>query len=358
MLLSMAASSQAQFRLKPERKWTILIYWAVDNDLYDFSLPYFEALRQIPASKDVTLLVETDYPGSRPTERILIEGQKQTVLQVVKERNSADPDALQDFIQFGKTYAPAQHTVLVIGSHGSNWSGVISDDSSKGYMKLSELRAALKDQALDLVIFDACRMAYFETLLSLEGRVKTFAASPFDVDGFNHVKPLTALTLNPKLSTRELATLYAKHYPTKLIEETHAVVSASVISTVGATQMRSELEHFFAAINEHSLSDIARFKHALRSSVSSDGDLSLDLLQLIAQAGIVFPDLTSYAQRLLKKYTQGALAKVLTRTPLPGGSVHSGLGITCARDSVEYEHSLAGELLPQWVRLCKQLNPQ
>ena len=86
--------------LAQTKSWTVLIYWAVDNDLYEFSIPYLEQFTRIPKSSNLNLVLEYDYP--------------------------------------------ADNYMLIIASHGSNWSGVIDDTTSKSYMSLTSLRGALK----------------------------------------------------------------------------------------------------------------------------------------------------------------------------------------------------------------------
>ncbi|MCM0605899.1 MAG: hypothetical protein KA715_07385 [Xanthomonadaceae bacterium] len=346
-------SSHAKPKPKNSEKWTILFYWAVDNDLYDFSVPYFEALKKIPTSQEVSLFAEYDFPGDRSTERILITEGKQFTIEKIGEKNSADPEALSEFIDAGKKLFPADRTILVIGSHGSNWSGVISDETSKSYMKLSELRSALAGKKLDLVIFDACRMAFFETFLTLKNRADYFLASPSDVDGFNHVTPLTKLIQNRKMSLPELGKLYVESYPTTLVDDPNARTTASFITTKASPHITQELEEFFRLLGKKTPVELIRFRDNLSTSASADGDIYYDLFEVIEKAGASFLDLSYKAEFLSAKYTMTAKSLVLYRTDSKKSEYRSGIDITCAKDVEEYRTSLAGKRLPKWSKLCE-----
>lgn len=343
----------AKPRGKNPQKWTVLFYWAVDNDLYDFSIPYFEALKKIPFSRDVTLFAEYDYPGDRPSERILITEGKQFVIEKIGEKNSADSKTLSDFIDQGKKLFPADHTILVIGSHGSNWAGTIEDVSSKSEMSLIDLRSALSGKKLDLLIFDACRMAFFETFYSLKGKVPFFLASQQDVDGFNHVTPLTALTQNTTLSLTELGKLYVENYPTTLIEDPQVHASASLITTTESPQITQELEEFFGLLNKKSTEELIRLRDSLSVATNSDGDRQYDLFEIIEKAGESFLDLNYKAEFLSAKYTMTAKSLVLYQTDTRRNMYHSGISIACASDLRAYQSTFAGKHLPKWSKLCE-----
>ncbi|MFP5492655.1 MAG: clostripain-related cysteine peptidase [Bacteriovoracia bacterium] len=126
--------------LAQTKSWTVLIYWAVDNDLYEFSIPYLEQFTRIPKSSNLNLVLEYDYPDNRPTERF----HNFELIESIGERKSASPKTLTDFVEFGIENYPADNYMLIIASHGSNWSGVIDDTTSKSYMSLTSLRGALK----------------------------------------------------------------------------------------------------------------------------------------------------------------------------------------------------------------------
>ena len=46
------------------KEWTVLVYWAVDNDLYDFSKPYLHEFEKVGSHQDLNIVVQYDFPKS------------------------------------------------------------------------------------------------------------------------------------------------------------------------------------------------------------------------------------------------------------------------------------------------------
>lgn len=213
--------------------WTMLIYWGVDNELHKFSIPYLKALEKTGSSDTLNLVAQVDYPGrTRKTERIQIfkEGSiapdprndlpHSRVLETFEhETNSASPEVLTDFLLWGLKKFPADHYLVVIGSHGMNWRGIIEDHTSNSIMPLSGMRASLeamnrkRGKPIELLIMDACRMAFADTLFELKGQAAWLIGSQFDVNGVDHGTPISELAANPSMSTRELGLSYIRAYP-------------------------------------------------------------------------------------------------------------------------------------------------
>lgn len=340
------------------RQWTILVYWAVDNDLYEFSKPYLYQFEKLANSPDVSIVVEYDYPDHRPTKRFqlqhsahfdpLHELSNSVLLEDLGETDSAQPNVLKNFIEMGMKKFPAEHTLLIVGSHGSNWSGLIEDKTSRHYMPLLNFGTAISNQNLDMIIFDTCRMAFFETLMTLEKKIKYFLASPFDLNGFDHVHPLSALIENPRMTLKELGASYIHYYPLKPENADQKEMAASFLDPELATEMVSDFEKFTALLNHK---DLRGFKEKLVISINEERDWDIDLFDLVKKTGEAFPEMMMASQLFNMKYKTAVLDYSQTPMTIP----HSGMSVACAQKQVRYGGTFAGRRLPHWRNLCRQL---
>lgn len=373
------------------KAWTVLVYWAVDNDLYGFSQPYLHALERIGTTAKINIVVEYDYPGFRPTERILVghsteenapPGQDliaSTLLETHPfEQNSADPAVLADFLRWGVSNFPAERYEVVIASHGSNWSGAISDATSRSDMSLKEVRQALESanraiaaqsenphDRIDLLVFDACRMSFQETVHELETVTPWIVGSPLDVNGFDHVTPLSLLDQNPTWSGKELGAEYVRAYPKRSGNRGEDAIAASLLKTAGAHKRTSALEDLFSALLELPRRELNHFWNRLPKTVSEDGDWAIDLGDIVGLAPSVPADLLdAFGSRNLSAVRDPDSATSFLLNPNPAAAVaassytdqtsrHSGISLTCAKKLDRYAVRGAGRYLPSWVNLCR-----
>ena len=333
--------------LAQTKSWTVLIYWAVDNDLYEFSIPYLEQFTRILKSSNLNLVLEYDYPDNRPTERF----HNFELVESIGERNSANPKTLTDFVEFGIENYPADNYMLIIASHGSNWSGVIDDTTSKSYMSLTSLRGALKKinatlpkGRLDLLVFDTCLMSFYESLYTIGDQVDLMIGSAFLVNGFDHQTPLTKL-VQEDLSTRELGDAYIESYPLLESNRGEANVGASLLASRPLNSQA--LEKFFADLYEY---DLTPLYESLHKVVSEDEDWAFDLIALLRQSAILYPELAFEASLRLAELEP----MVLKSSRTPETAVHSGLGLTCAERLASYRKSPIGRALPSWADICEE----
>lgn len=92
--------------------------------------------------------------------------------------NPGDPDALHDFITWGKTNFPADHYAIVLAGHGQGWQGTMLFDNLD-HLTLAELSSGLGalGAKFDVVLFYSCLMGQIEVGHQLEGRATMMVAS-------------------------------------------------------------------------------------------------------------------------------------------------------------------------------------
>jgi hypothetical protein len=340
----------------------------------------------------LNLVVETDYPGSRRSERTLILKEDGTpgrpdqdlphsfVLETIpEETRSARPRTLRQFVEWGMKHFPADHYALVIGSHGMNWRGVIEDGGREEVMSLAGLRSTLRAFAkhrgspLELLIFDACRMSFGEVTHSLKGQVRYLLGSQFDVNGFDHASPLGELVATPHLSARQLGERYVHHYPRADAGEPDFSSSLVSLDSNQVERFERDLDEISHLILTFTESDRLRLKKNLNFTQNEYRDLAVDVGHLVETLVRIRPDLSERLEgiraRWIPSHTRfdstGAIhhthdrpdAVVIAASSTAGSSPAHGLSLTCSPESASYAASPFGRRHPAWVLACRILLP-
>ncbi|MBY0517816.1 MAG: hypothetical protein K2P81_12975 [Bacteriovoracaceae bacterium] len=336
------------------KKTTVLVYWAVDNDLYEFSIPYLKQFEGLPMGDDLNIVVEYDYPDTRGTKRF----HNFKFYEDIGEQNSSSPTTLINFVRHGVEQFPADDYILIISSHGSNWSGVIEDVTSNAYMSLkgfkraiSNINSMLPKGQLDMLIFDACRMSYLETLFMFGTETKWLVASAFDVNGFDHYQPLKAM-MERDLSLEETGKLYVKTYPEFPGNREYPEMGASLLEPKEINVL--PINRFFSQINGKTDLQKAELLKVSFYTGEKNEDWGFDFVALIKKAGEIFPDLQFEAMMLAQEYASMVHASAVT----PGTPIHHGIGLTCAEDLKAYRRFPMASIVPEWIKLCKEWKGQ
>lgn len=247
--------------------WTILIYMDGDNDLESYVMHDLNELEASMLTPDVRVLVLADRAEGYVTEdgdwttarryEIVPDADLDVVaspvIEDLGEVDMADPQTLGDFIAWGREYAPAKRTAIVLWNHGTTWwteepdgdgtahgpgegglldlqtgdppgntppPGVAWDDSSGRELSIAKgelqdgLALGIGDGApFDVIAFDACNMASFEVAhaLSPYGLALVGAESTVGMEGLNYTSTIGELSQNPSVDGVVLADLFALH---------------------------------------------------------------------------------------------------------------------------------------------------
>jgi hypothetical protein len=215
-----------------QRQWTVLVYMAADNNLAVAGIFDIDEMESAARNPNVQVVVQAEFSPealaqqncdfqcfNRPnwnTFRYAITGGGQETTGPngdaidIGNRNMVDPAELREFIEWGKQNYPAQHYAVVLWNHGGGYSGLLQDLTSGGsdLMSLAELRTALTATGpVDLLAFDMCLMAGYETLADLDGLAKyvVFSEEVVPGEGFPYKEVVEAINANATSSGREIA---------------------------------------------------------------------------------------------------------------------------------------------------------
>lgn len=179
-------------------KWTVMVFMNAANDLSQFSMLNIDQMENVAGSPaNVRFVVQwkqapelgfdTKFDGTR---RYLIKpnvANNQIDSELVQDMGESvdmgDPNALNDFLQWSKTYYPADRYVVVIWNHGNGWlaeegskisptRGVSYDGQSGNFIRTEQLSQALGNDQWDVVAWDASLMQMIEVAFEIKDQAK------------------------------------------------------------------------------------------------------------------------------------------------------------------------------------------
>ena len=202
---------------------TWLIHWYLcGTDLetnYGSASQDLEELLKVKLPSNVKVLIEAGGAKKwkhkavpdRKTVRLLYDSDGLHELGKVKKADMGDPETLKDFLRFGKEKYKADHHIFVFWDHGGgSMNGVCYDELHEHMLSLNQIREAFdavykasKDKPpFEVIGFDACLMATYETAHMLEGLTRFMVASE-EVEpscGWNYTGFVGALAKNAAMS--------------------------------------------------------------------------------------------------------------------------------------------------------------
>ena len=227
------------------------------------------------ASADIEELMETDLP---PNVRVLIlaggtqEWQNDTFrkplnlylydadglheLEKMKDADMGDMQTLRDFLRYGEEHYSADHRVFVFWNHGGgSAAGVCADERTENMLRLNDIRQAFSavygehpaEPPYELVGFDACLMASYETAATLEGFARYMVASEEmePGNGWNYDAWIGALGKNPAMGGARLGEAICDSYLAGCREEdTEEEATLSVIDLARLPALTSAYEAY------------------------------------------------------------------------------------------------------------------
>lgn len=147
---------------------------------------------------------------------------EQTPVEDLGEVDMGDPQALFDFIVWGVEHYPANHYMIVIGSHGGGWQGIGPDEGSGDSMlelpeidaALGEARAALGIDRFDIIGFDACLMGVTDVAIALEPHADyvLFSQELIPGNGWEYTRSIQAMQANPAWDAFEVGASFIDNY--------------------------------------------------------------------------------------------------------------------------------------------------
>ncbi len=222
--------------LDSENDWTVLIYFAADNDLENTVEILLSDLEEINNSEEeISIVVMIDKLSSEGAWIYEIVNNKRSLIMSFEEKNSANPDTLEDFIQYVKENYPSEKTMLSLKNHGYGWRGICLDETNDNLiMNTDGLVNSLKGNEIDILLLDGESMASFEVAYELRNVVSYMVApeSSIPSDGMPYDKIIQTLIQNSGINPAEFAENIIDIYYTEYILHDCFAISAFNMSNI------------------------------------------------------------------------------------------------------------------------------
>lgn len=309
--------------------WTVLVYSIADTDLEPYLLADLEEFAEVGSGENLQVAAMVDRAEDYSSDPLLgledwvgakyvsIGQGSAEELADLGDVDTGDPAPLAEFIARGIADHPAEKYALVISDHGASWPGVGGDEGS-GYssLTLEEIRSGITDgleqaglDELDLLGFDACLMATYETASTMAPLADRMIASQELEPGHGwDYRAFQVAADDPGVDVDTLGTAIIDGFAAQAeAEGTGADITLSMIDLDRMAAVDSALAEFSDALSSRA-ADVAPVVGRERAEVLSfgrDPDPTVDthmadLGLLAAEIGVDALDVSDQADALIR----------------------------------------------------------
>jgi len=223
-----------------------------------------QELLEVKLPANVKILIQTggtnqwqnNVVSSSAIERFIYTSDGLERIATLQDADMGDVNTLADFVRFGKENYTADHRVFVFWDHGGGSAvGICLDERTGNMLSLNDLRTAFTaayepsadNPPFELIGFDACLMATYDTVNTLDGLARYVTASE-EVEpgiGWNYTGWVGALAKNPAMGGaklgKEICDTYMEACESYWVDDT---ATLSVIDLAKLPYLRNAYESF------------------------------------------------------------------------------------------------------------------
>ena len=189
----------------------------------------------------------------------------QTAVADLGEVDMGDPQSLTDFIVWGAQNYPAEHYMVIIGSHGGGWRGIGPDDGGgqESMLELPEIdqalgnaRTALGIDKFDIVGFDACLMAVTDVAVTLEPHADyvLFSQEVIPSNGWEYAKSIASMQANPDWDAFQVGSSFIDNYMAYYAGQGgRTKVDLGLVETAGLPNLLTSLDNFAQVVKANTV---------------------------------------------------------------------------------------------------------
>ena len=266
--LTKGMKAKAQFADTYNKDDTWLIYWYIcGSDLEsNGGAASFDLSEMVEAKLPPNVKVLIQAGGSnqwqnelvKPNQinRYLFDSEDLHILEALPDSDMGSGETLANFLKFGKDNYEADHKVFIFWDHGGGSVGGVCADERTGHMlSLNDIRGAFEsvytpsddNPPFEMIGFDACLMATYDTAHNLHGLTRYMTASE-ELEpgcGWAYTGWLSALGNNPAMGGDSLGKVICDTYMADC--EEYGVADAATLSVIDINKipaLRTAYENF------------------------------------------------------------------------------------------------------------------
>lgn len=377
--------SPTQIPTRPHSEWTLIFYFAADNDLEEQEMEDLEELTRLVDDPEVHILALVDRSPLGETNEgysnravanqanwshaklLDVQHDRLTELDDWGRLNMADPQTLRRLLGLAQERYPANRYGLFLVDHGQGWQGICSDDgASRPHDALDplELQEALKSlkAPVDLLALDACLMSSLEVYLAGAPYARYLIASQDSLpgQGLDYLQALRHLQEKPKSDGLQLGRWFldAHRSSLKSDEQESARLQLSLLDGGKHADLARAWKELSSGLKPQVKSEwlaLAKARSAAQSfqieGVGVGGEVE-DMGQLLQQIRRRVPALSVQTIRVEEQLGRVVVEQVRGRFR----QSCSGLSVCfpALAETLSEEYSaLADGLVPEWVAFLK-----
>ncbi len=285
---SRASTSQVSFSNDYNKNDTWLVYWYLcGTDLeseYGASTLDLSELVEAKLPPNVKVLVQTGGAAEWQNEivpdgqiaRFLYDNEDFKLLETLPDADMGAQSTLIDFLRYGKDNFQADHRVFVFWDHGGgSAAGVCWDQRTGNCLSLNDLNqafsavynAAPENPPFEIIGFDACLMATYDTASAIYGFARYMVGSE-EVEpgnGWNYKGWVGALAQNPAMGGASLGKAICDSYMQGCVE--YDTADAATLSLIDL----SRIPYLTVAYESFGLEALKNARQNARSFFSTYG---------------------------------------------------------------------------------------
>lgn len=307
-------------------KWTVMVFLNAANDLYPFSVLNMNQMESVAQNPDVRFVVQWKQSQSvfsastfDGTRRYLVRPDttnsiaSELLQDLGDEVDMGNPDYLHEFVQWAKTFYPAERYCLVIWNHGNGWRrdvedmpsrAVSYDDETGNTIQIWEMSQALGSNVFDIVAFDASLMQMVEVAVEIKDRAKYVVGSEESPpgEGYPYHFIFDNFRDNPDASTLALSKAFVDG-----MLEVPAYATRKITQSVVDSLQLGALESALSELAEELIANVGAIGpqiQAIRNGAQSYSPTTfrvfrdIDHVCQLIQANIAIPDVQTAASNV------------------------------------------------------------
>ena len=154
-------------------EWAFLVYISGDNDLYEYAI---NELNELLSINSYGIAILFDGALNNDSKLYILNNSITTIEK--NELNMGSNSTLEEFILYAQEILRAKNYAIEFWGHGNGWAGTCLDKSSSDLLEIDEIKRALENKNISIIIFSSCNMGCIEVAYALRNCSKYMLASP------------------------------------------------------------------------------------------------------------------------------------------------------------------------------------
>lgn len=260
-------------------KWTIILYFACDNDLSNAGYEEIRKLTDLGYNKKVKtiILIDNAFNDTSPFPKIYeLNNGNIELKRKLPEANIADINFFSDFLRFVKENYESENYFLIFYSHGSGWyqslkNAFLYDETNQSSLSvvnggLKEFQKKAKEilnKKIKIVGFDVCLMGMIEIAFEIFDDCDYLFSSPsiLPISAWDYKSLIKKIEEKANIEIKELANEWAENN----LKNIKNKGEEGVFSAIDLNKLKREYKKAFAFLKGKNKNIISQIRNKVQT---------------------------------------------------------------------------------------------